>query len=196
MPVKGWVYVITTRTHDLVKVGYTDRDPSVRALELNDTSSPHPHIVSYCALVRDPRKVEQAVHQELAEKREGKEFFSVSVVKSLQVIRRCAEDILYEEMSPEVSSALKEAEQPVIKGGRDSIVVQDSESVKAAAEFQKRAESERQAILERTADEASMKAKTEFQRMREQEIKLRRKKFTANRDELWWEMYRREKTSR
>ncbi|KFC76184.1 GIY-YIG nuclease family protein [Massilia sp. LC238] len=43
---KGWVYVITNKAiPDLVKVGYSRKDPELRAAELNNTGAPHPYMV-------------------------------------------------------------------------------------------------------------------------------------------------------
>ena len=51
---KGWVYVISNQAMpDLVKVGFSTKDPTLRASELNHTGSPHPYVgvvVSFLAL--------------------------------------------------------------------------------------------------------------------------------------------------
>lgn len=57
----------------LVKIGYSDRDPNIRANELNGTSSPHPHCVAFAVLVNQPRNTEKIVHHELKDVHEGKE---------------------------------------------------------------------------------------------------------------------------
>jgi hypothetical protein len=45
---KGWVYVITNLAMPgLVKVGYSRKDPELRAAELNSTGTPHPFVVEY-----------------------------------------------------------------------------------------------------------------------------------------------------
>lgn len=73
---KGWVYVITNPgMPELVKVGYSERDPENRAKELNGTASPHPHVVEFAALVDYPKKVESELHTCLSEYNEGKEWF-------------------------------------------------------------------------------------------------------------------------
>jgi hypothetical protein len=86
--IRGWVYVITnTAMPDLVKVGYSLKDPALRARKLNHTGSPHPYSVEYDVLVRDPRLVEQQVHASLTAKLEGKEWFRCSVADAIQAIR-------------------------------------------------------------------------------------------------------------
>lgn len=60
---------------DLVKVGFSTKDPDLRASELNHTGSPHPYVVDYEVLVEQPRDVEQQVHRQLSEYREGREWF-------------------------------------------------------------------------------------------------------------------------
>ena len=63
----GWVYVISNKAMlGLVKVGYTTKDPELRADELNHTGSPYPYIVEYEVLIEDPYQVEQRVHRRLA----------------------------------------------------------------------------------------------------------------------------------
>ena len=59
----------------LVKIGFSTKDPLLRAGELADTGSPHPYSVIYDALVFDPHSIEQAVHAQLGASREGKEWF-------------------------------------------------------------------------------------------------------------------------
>ena len=55
---KGWVYVISNISmQGIVKVGYSTKDPELRAEELNHTGAPHPYLVDYDMLVENPRKV-------------------------------------------------------------------------------------------------------------------------------------------
>lgn len=52
---RGWVYVMSNRSMpNLVKVGFSSKDPELRAKELAHTGTPHPYVVDYEALVRDP----------------------------------------------------------------------------------------------------------------------------------------------
>ena len=85
---KGWVYVISNRAMpDLIKVGFTLKDPALRAAELNHTGSPHPYTVDYEVLVNEPRNVEQTVHSHMKNYREGKEWFRCTVEDAVLVIQ-------------------------------------------------------------------------------------------------------------
>lgn len=85
---KGWVYVISNRAMpNLVKVGYSLKDPELRAGELNHTGSPHPYIVDYELLTDEPREVEKQVHHALRGEREGKEWFRCSPEKAISEIK-------------------------------------------------------------------------------------------------------------
>jgi hypothetical protein len=57
----------------LLKVGFTLKDPDLRAIELEQTGVPHPFVVEYEVLVTEPRNLEQRVHGRLAEVHERKE---------------------------------------------------------------------------------------------------------------------------
>lgn len=85
---KGWVYVITNKgLPNLVKVGFSSKDPRLRAAELDNTGSPHPYEVEYEILVENPERLERAVHRALHSKREGKEWFRCSVEEAVLAIR-------------------------------------------------------------------------------------------------------------
>lgn len=85
---KGWVYVISNKAMpDLIKVGFSMKDPELRAIELNHTGSPHPYIVDYEVLVDEPRDVEQTVHGRLRNHREGKEWFRCSAEEAIATIK-------------------------------------------------------------------------------------------------------------
>lgn len=72
----------------LVKVGFSTKDPLIRAKELEGTGLPHPFKVAYDALIEDPRQVEIGVHRELKQHREAKEFFRVSVDVAVEAVER------------------------------------------------------------------------------------------------------------
>jgi len=76
----------------LVKVGYSLKDPNLRAQEMNHTGTPHPYVVEYEELVEQPRDKEQLVHRNLNEFREGKEWFRCSVKYARSVIRQIIGD--------------------------------------------------------------------------------------------------------
>jgi len=95
---KGWVYVISEKGKPgLVKVGYTTKDPELRARELDGTASPHPHIVDYEVLVEDPYQLEQKSHKALSDKHEGKEWFRTTTENAVYVIRLNAGDSIITE---------------------------------------------------------------------------------------------------
>lgn len=97
MKVRGWVYVITNKAMPgLVKVGYSTKDPVLRAGELDGTGMPHPYRVAFDALVAQPRDIEQSVHAKLRHVKEGKEWFRCDVALAVQEIRACALEILHE----------------------------------------------------------------------------------------------------
>jgi len=89
MRIRGWVYVITNASMpDLVKIGYSTKDPNLRAGELSSTGIPHPYMVAYDIHVEEPREIEQAVHDQLKHKNEGKEWFRCSLAEAVQRIRQ------------------------------------------------------------------------------------------------------------
>ena len=88
---RGWTYIITNMAMpDLVKVGFTMKDPQLRAEELNNTGSPHPFVVQYDVLVNNPQQIEQKVHKELKDFSEGKEWFRCSVERAIEAIIKIA----------------------------------------------------------------------------------------------------------
>lgn len=88
---KGWVYVISNPAMPgLVKVGYSAKDPELRAEELNHTGSPHPYIVEYELLIEEPYHVEQRAHKYLHNVRAGKEWFKCSAEEAIATIQRSA----------------------------------------------------------------------------------------------------------
>lgn len=101
MPIRGWVYVIENKAMPgLLKVGYSTKDPVLRAKELASTGSPRPYCVVFDALVEGPRSIERATHVLLASHREGKEWFRCSQVEAIKAIRACAAKIYLERSVP------------------------------------------------------------------------------------------------
>ena len=104
---EGWVYVLTNEAMPgIVKIGYTLREPSVRAEELYKDSKngavtgvPLPFDVAYKAWVLNPFQVEQAVHKSLAQKRlnDNREFFKCSTEEAVEHIRHVAQAKFEEE---------------------------------------------------------------------------------------------------
>ena len=95
--VRGWIYVLTNASMPgLVKVGFSLKDPSLRAAELEGTGVPHPFLLAYEALVHAPRDLEQRVHRRLSNHREAKEFFRCEAHLAIDAIRAEATDVLLE----------------------------------------------------------------------------------------------------
>lgn len=54
---KGWVYIITNEAMpNLLKVGFSTKDPELRANELHTTGVPYRYVVEYEALVNEPMR--------------------------------------------------------------------------------------------------------------------------------------------
>jgi T5orf172 domain len=88
---KGWVYVITNKSMPgLVKVGFSLKDPELRAKELNNTGAPHPYDVNYELLIENPYQIEQKSHKALLHKLEAKEWFRCSPEEAILVIKNIA----------------------------------------------------------------------------------------------------------
>lgn len=90
---KGWVYVISNDAMPgLVKVGFTSKDPDLRASELNHTGSPLPYVVDYEVLIEHPRDIEQQVHRKLSEFRKGREWFRCTPEFAVSVVQQIVGD--------------------------------------------------------------------------------------------------------
>ena len=92
--VRGWVYVQTNQSlPGLVKIGFSTKEPAIRAVQLSGTGLPYPYVVEYDVLVHGPLEVEQAVHKHLKAlgQHEAKEFFRVTVTVAVQTIREVIE---------------------------------------------------------------------------------------------------------
>lgn len=95
---KGWVYVIANEAMpNLFKIGYSLKDPAIRAKELRSSGSPTPFEVQYEALLYDPYPTEQAVHRALESKNAGKEWFRCTLEEAVGSIHaHAAEGIIHE----------------------------------------------------------------------------------------------------
>lgn len=93
---RGFVYVMTNPAMPgVVKIGFSTKDPSVRASDLSGTSVPQPFSVYYDVLVADPFSIEQLLHSRLREvgSGAGKEFFSLHADAAVAAIRTQLADL-------------------------------------------------------------------------------------------------------
>ena len=93
--VRGWVYIISNKAMpNLVKVGFSERDPATRAAELAaGTEVPFPFEVVYDVLVYSPYEVEQHAHRCLANLRVRKEWFNCDWLAAVDAVRKAADDL-------------------------------------------------------------------------------------------------------
>lgn len=89
---QGYVYLLINPTMDgLVKIGKTNRDPSVRVRELSAaTGVPTPFLLAFDAYFENCTAAEEYIHTLLRQRgyriAEGKEFFRVPVNEAIKVI--------------------------------------------------------------------------------------------------------------
>ena len=71
MTIRGWIYVMTNKSMPgLVKIGFSTKDPTLRAGKLG-TGSPGKYEIVYDVLVYEPQSIEQRVHKEVAQRWPG-----------------------------------------------------------------------------------------------------------------------------
>ena len=96
---EGWVYVLTNEAMpNLVKVGYSMKDPNIRAQKLSDnTGVPLPYVVQYKALVKNPKLIEGQTHKALDKFRlnSNREFFQCDAGFVKQVVEDLTEVIFF-----------------------------------------------------------------------------------------------------
>lgn len=108
MKTRGWVYIIVNKAmKGLIKIGYSERDPLLRAIELESTGTPYKFTVIYDALVREPNKVEQTVHSQLKEFNADKEWFNCSIRVAIESIRQNSPKIYLEALDKELLSEIE-----------------------------------------------------------------------------------------
>jgi len=85
---KGWVYIISNASlPGLIKIGYSMKDPDMRAAELNHTGVPHRYVVEYEILIENPSDVEARLHKEFSNYHEGKEWFRTQPEQAIKTIK-------------------------------------------------------------------------------------------------------------
>lgn len=83
----GWVYIISNKAMPgILKIGYTERTPYIRAYELYNTGCPYPYKVDYSVYVNKPFEVEQKAHELQRSTNVGKEWFSCSQEQAIETI--------------------------------------------------------------------------------------------------------------
>lgn len=83
----GWVYIISNKAMPgILKIGYTERSPIMRAYELYHTGCPYPYQVDYYIYVDRPYEVEQKSHELQRKTNVGKEWFSCSFEEGVSTI--------------------------------------------------------------------------------------------------------------
>lgn len=91
---RGWVYIASNESlPNMVKIGYTDQDPSLRMESLSSTGLPTPFKLLYEALVDSPYEAEQYLHKAFSGDRvtRDREFFRVSVRQIVETLREYLE---------------------------------------------------------------------------------------------------------
>ena len=95
---KGYVYVISNPSlpDNLVKIGFTDRDPSERLKELDQAGLPTEYVEHYRIRTANPRELEKRLQVHFANKRlrEDKEFFTVTPPEVYEVLLKWGVDPL------------------------------------------------------------------------------------------------------
>jgi hypothetical protein len=116
--VRGWVYVISNEAMPgLLKVGFSTKDPHLRARELGNSGSPQPYVVKYDVLIRAPRALEQKIHKLLKDKNNGKEWFHCSLKEAIEAIRQSAgTECLAESLSDEAIAEMLAAPKVTTEG--------------------------------------------------------------------------------
>lgn len=110
----GWIYIVVQPAiKGLVKIGWTRKDPNIRAKSFDGTHAPFDHVLVYRALVDDANLVEQEVHSYLVQYREAKEWFRMEVVDArAAIVRIAAERLRLDEIHPDYSSVEGEKAPP------------------------------------------------------------------------------------
>ena len=85
----SYIYVATNESiPNIVKIGFTRRNPSERMVELDTTGVPTPFDIAFVACLEDAKNLEQLVHRALnySRVRNDREFFTISPNEAAQKI--------------------------------------------------------------------------------------------------------------
>jgi len=111
--VRGWVYVITNRAMPgLVKIGYTLKDPILRAKKLDSTGVPHSYVVEYEVLAENPYETEQKIHARLSNALVAKEWYRCSVLVAITEVRAVVGSRVLFERTPAAQDSPPPPEEP------------------------------------------------------------------------------------
>ena len=101
-PTKGYVYIMSNKAMPgLYKVGFTLKDPKLRAIKFDSAGMPYPYIVEFEILLENPYVVEQKVHRELRAVNENREWFRCSFNTCVQSIKKASDGKIFYEWSLE-----------------------------------------------------------------------------------------------
>lgn len=145
---RGWVYIFTNKAMpNLLKVGFTTRDPEQRANDLHTTGVPHRFVVEYDALVNEAFRVEQKAHTILKHCHENKEWFRCNIATAIAAIRQAANGEIILENNRHEKNAYIEAELRKIEQEKANAKareeVESNARAKAAADTKARLDYER-----------------------------------------------------
>lgn len=140
----GFVYIMSNPSFqkDLVKIGKSDRDPSIRSSELFTTGVPQSFNIEYYAFVLNHDSLELAVHRSLAKYRfnESREFFNCPIPAAIETIRELAkselkfEEVFYkdvENIEKEKALRLKEIKSREDERQNTKKSIENSEIIKS-----------------------------------------------------------------
>lgn len=133
----GWVYIISNKAMpNILKIGYTERTPYIRAYELYNTGCPYPYKVDYAIYVDRPYEVEQKAHELQRANNVGKEWFSCSFEEAVSTINK-AINLLGAKIEPD-----KKPEAPtpddirgIIANNPDAAVIIEQPKINVDAEI-------------------------------------------------------------
>lgn len=158
---KGYVYIISNKSMPgILKIGYTMKDPAMRAEELSSTGVPYPYDVDYEILIDDPYILEQKVHQKLKHIRENKEWFRIDITQAVEAIHTCCSSKIYYERHIKKETEEKYKQHIMEKQNREKRI--QKEEQKARIERENRKQEERKKIIEEEEKQKYIEDKTKI----------------------------------
>jgi hypothetical protein len=99
----GFIYIMSNKSFkaNLIKIGKTERDPSIRKGELYTTGTPDEFHLEYYVFVNNHDELELRIHSELEKYRYSnrREFFECEIEKAIAATRKlCGSSIKFEEI--------------------------------------------------------------------------------------------------